>query len=203
MNPVDRKPFVLSYKSDEIGKLFRGILFKYQFNYCDFHSKLKGWCQKYGTGNYKNLAPTLGSIYFSDQDRLAHRAIDGVRSNKIRPVDYEKLRNLAAEKKFSAHKTLLKVKKFEHLSKQNKESHLLKQHKMVWQKEFIKLNSVRKRTQTDIDIHVRTNVTDTGICAQMYQEFEDYQSRLESDFAAFKTSTTEPVWNLRYNESKW
>lgn len=130
-------------------------------------------------------------------DRLAHRAIDGVRSNKIRPVDYEKLRNIAAEKKFSAHKTLLKVKKFEHLSKQNKENHLLKQHKLVWQKEFIKLNSLRKRAQADIDNHVRSNATDTGICAQIYQEFEDYQSQLESDFTTFRKLTTEPVWNLR------
>lgn len=111
-------------------------------------------------------------------------------------MDYEKLRNLAAEKKFSAHKTLLKVKKFEHLSKQNKENHLLKQHKMVWQKEFIRLNSLRKRTQADIDIHVRKN-SESGVCAQMYQEFEDYENTLESDFAQFKKATTEPVWNLR------
>ncbi|XP_060598040.1 coiled-coil domain-containing protein 148-like [Ruditapes philippinarum] len=151
---TDQKPFVLTYKSDEI-------------------------------------------------DRLAHRAIDGVRSNKIRPVDYEKLKNIAAEKKFSAHKTLLKVKKFEHLSKQNKENNLLKQHKMVWQKEFIKLNSLRKRTQADIDNHIRTNAGDTGICAQIYQEFEDNQSRLDSDFAAFKKSTTEPVWNLREDLQFW
>lgn len=142
--------------------------------------------------------------YKSDEiDRLAHRAIDGVRSNKIRPVDYEKLRNLAAEKKFSAHKTLLKVKKFEHLSKQNKENHLLKQHKMVWQKEFIKLNSVRKRTQAEIDNHIRSNAVDSGICAQMYQEFEDYQSRLESEFTTFKQATTEPVWNLREDLQYW
>ena len=129
-------------------------------------------------------------------DRLAHRAIEGVRSNKIRPVDYGKLRNLAAEKKFSAHKTLLKVKKFEHLSKQNKENHLLKQHKMVWQKEFIRLNSMRKRIQADIDIHVRENSQD-GPCAQMYSDFEDYETNLESDFTKFKQATTDPVWALR------
>jgi len=132
-------------------------------------------------------------------DRLRHRAIDGVRSNKIKPVDYDKLRNIAAEKKFSAHKTLLKVKKFEHLSKQNKENHLLKQHKLVWQKEFIRLNSMRKRIQADIDLHVREN-SETGICAQIYREFEDYQNKLETDFNKFKTATTEPVWNLRLED---
>ncbi|KAL4222229.1 hypothetical protein ACF0H5_018266 [Mactra antiquata] len=154
MSNLGQKPFVLTYKSDEI-------------------------------------------------DRLAHRAIEGVRSNKIKPVDYEKLRNLAAEKKFSAHKTLLKVKKFEHLSKQNKENHLLKQHKMVWQKEFIKLNSLRKRTQADIDHHVRANANDTGICAQIYEEFEDYQSRLETDFQNFRKATSDPVWELREDLQFW
>ncbi|XP_052247226.1 coiled-coil domain-containing protein 148-like isoform X2 [Dreissena polymorpha] len=141
--------------------------------------------------------------YKSDEiDKLAHRAIDGVRSNKIKPVDYEKLRNLAAEKKFSAHKTLLKVKKFEHLSKQNKENHLLKQHKLVWQKEFIRLNCMRKRIQSDIENHIRDN-SETGICSQMYQEFEDYQTGLENDFAQFKKATTEPVWNLREDLQFW
>lgn len=119
-----------------------------------------------------------------------------MRSNKIKPVDYDKLRNLAAEKKFSAHKSLLKVKKFEHLSKQNKENNLLKQHKMVWQKEFIRLNSLRKRYQADIDIHFRKN-TESGPCAQIYQEMEDYENSLEHDFMDFKKATTEPVWNLR------
>ncbi|WAQ93919.1 CC148-like protein [Mya arenaria] len=128
--------------------------------------------------------------------------IDGVRSNKIKPVDYEKLRNIAAEKKFSAHKTLLKVKKFEHLSKQNKENHLLKQHKLVWQKEFIRLNSMRKRIQSDIEQHNRGN-SDTGICAHIYQEFEDYQNSLETDFNQFKKATTEPVWNLREDLQYW
>lgn len=68
---------------------------------------------------------------------------------------------------------------------------------MVWQKEFIKLNSLRKRTQADIENHIRTNSSDTGICAQMYEEFEDYQNKLESDFRNFRKATTEPVWTLR------
>jgi hypothetical protein len=58
-------------------------------------------------------------------------------------VDYDKLRLLAAEKKFAAHKSLLKVKKIEQLSKQSKESNLLKQLKLVWNKELIRLNNLR------------------------------------------------------------
>ena len=94
-------------------------------------------------------------FFFFFSDKLTLRAVEGVRSNKIRPVDYDRLRNLAAEKKFSGHKTLLKVKKLEHLSKQNKENNLLKQHKLVWQKEFLRLSNVRKKLQAEIDAHIR------------------------------------------------
>jgi len=69
---------------------------------------------------------------------------------------------------------------------------------MVWQKEFIRLNSVRKRNQADIDIHVRKNTAaEAGACGQMFQEFEDYENKLDTDFTEFKKATTEPVWNLR------
>jgi hypothetical protein len=53
--------------------------------------------------------------------KLINKAVNGIRSNKYKPVDYDKLRLLAAEKKFAAHKSLLKVKKIEQLSKQSKD----------------------------------------------------------------------------------
>lgn len=152
----------------------------------------------------QNQKPFVLTSYKSDEiDKLTLRAVEGVRSNKIRPVDYDKLRNLAAEKKFSGHKTLLKVKKLEHLSKQNKENNLLKQHKLVWQKEFLRLNNVRKKLQAEIDAHIRNNSIEGGICSQIYEDFEDYQASLESDFSKFKQATTEPVWNLREDLQFW
>ncbi|KAJ8314064.1 hypothetical protein KUTeg_008625 [Tegillarca granosa] len=95
-----------------------------------------------------------------ETDKLALRATNGIRSNKYKPVDYDKLKALAAEKKFSSHKTLLKVKKIEQMSKQSKENTLLKQHKLIWQKEFIRLNNMRKRLQGEVDLHRRENVND-------------------------------------------
>ncbi|KAL3832074.1 hypothetical protein ACJMK2_023752 [Sinanodonta woodiana] len=142
--------------------------------------------------------------YVSDEiDRLASRALNGVRSNKIKPVDYEKLKAIATEKKFSSHTSLLKVKKFEQLSKQNKENHLLKQHKLMWQKEFLKLNSLRKKIQNEVDVHIRQNAAEGSVCAQIYQDFEDYKAMLESDFEKFKEATTEPLWNLREDLQFW
>lgn len=104
---------------------------------------------------------------------------------------------MAAEKKFSSHKTLLKVKKIEQLSKQSKENTLLKQHKLIWQKEFIRLNNLRKRLQGEVDLHRRENVNDGGLCSNMYQEFENFEMSLDTDFSSFKEKTVEPVWNLR------
>ena len=105
---------------------------------------------------------------------------------------------MAAEKKFAAHKTLLKVKKIEQLSKQSKENTLIKQHKLVWNKEFIKLNNARKRANTDVDLHRKENAGDGSGCSRMYQHFDDYEEELDTEFGKFKINTTEPVWNLRY-----
>ncbi|XP_060080492.1 coiled-coil domain-containing protein 148-like [Ylistrum balloti] len=142
--------------------------------------------------------------YTSDEnDRIVMRINNGVRSNKYKDVDYDKLRLLAAEKKFSAHKSLLKVKKIEQMSKQTKENNLMKQHKLVWQKEFIRLSSLRKRLQGEIERHRREHVTEAGPCNSMYQDFEDYESHLDQEFGKFKTQTAEPVWELREDLQFW
>ncbi|XP_033762065.1 coiled-coil domain-containing protein 148-like [Pecten maximus] len=142
--------------------------------------------------------------YTSDEtDRIVMRINNGVRSNKYKDVDYDKLKLLAAEKKFSAHKSLLKVKKIEQMSKQTKENNLNKQHKLVWQKEFIRLSSLRKRLQGEIERHRREHVTEMGSCTNMFQDFEDYESQLDQEFGKFKTQTAEPVWELREDLQFW
>ena len=130
-------------------------------------------------------------------DKLIQKAVNGVRSNKYKPVDYDKLRLLAAEKKFSAHKSLLKVKKIEQLSKQSKENNLIKQHKLVWNKELLRLNNLRKRLQSDVDLHRGVNLTQGNPCCSLFEDFEDFEASLDVEFSKFKSSTTEPVWNLR------
>ena len=122
---------------------------------------------------------------------------DGVGSNKYNNVDYTKLKMKMAEKKFSGHKTLLKVQKLEEISKQNKQNNINKQHRIIWQKEFLHLNQLRKKVQVDLDAHIRENI-DTPLCHQMYQDFEYHKAGLESDFEKFRLDTAVPVWNLRY-----
>lgn len=138
-----------------------------------------------------------------DTDKLVQKAINGVRSNKYKAVDYDKLRLLAAEKKFAAQKSLLKVKKIEQLSKQSKENNLVKQHKLVWNKELIRLNNLRKRLQSDVDLHRGVNLTQGNPCCSLFEDFEDFEASLDVEFSKFKTSTTEPVWNLREDLQYW
>ncbi|XP_076094277.1 coiled-coil domain-containing protein 148-like [Mytilus galloprovincialis] len=151
----------------------------------------------------KQVDPFVMQYTSHDTDTLVNKATNGVRSNKYKAVDYDKLRLLAAEKKFSAHKSLLKVKKIEQLSKQTKENTLLKQHKLVWNKELIRLNNLRKRLQSDIDVHRGINLTQGNPCCSLFEDFEDFEASLDIEFAKFKASTTQPVWNLREDLQYW
>ncbi|XP_067649359.1 coiled-coil domain-containing protein 148-like [Haliotis asinina] len=138
-----------------------------------------------------------------EMDRLVRRMSDGVRSNMYdHNVDYNKLKAMAMEKRFSGHKTLMKVQKIEQLSKQTKENHLLKQQRLVWQKEFIHLNHLRKKQGAEIDLHIQENCI-IAACRQLYQDAEYYQAGLDKDLEKFKLDTVEPVWNLRDDLTYW
>lgn len=77
--------------------------------------------------------------------QLVHRMTEGLSSNKYKPVDYNRLKALTSEKKFASIKTSMKVKKIEEISKANKESSILKQHRLIWQKEFLHLQHLRRK----------------------------------------------------------
>ena len=83
-------------------------------------------------------------------DSLMQRMIDGLGSNKYKPVDYARLKALASEKKFASLKTSMKLKKIEQISQANKESSILKQHQLVWQKEFVRLQHLRRKVSQTV-----------------------------------------------------
>ncbi|KAK6165796.1 hypothetical protein SNE40_022641 [Patella caerulea] len=149
----------------------------------------------------RDLRSFVTNYRSAEIDKLARRATDGLGSNKYKDVDYYKLNNLSSAKRFTSHKFSMKLEKIEKLCKRNKENNLIKQHKLLWQKEFLKLNHARKKIQAEIDEHMRDNRT--GICAQVYKEFEYYNHRLEHDFESFKKQTAEPLWNLREDLEYW
>ena len=52
---------------------------------------------------------------------------------------------MVSEKRFGSIKTSMKVAKIEKKSQQHKENTILKQHQLVWQKEFLRLQHLRKK----------------------------------------------------------
>ncbi|KAK7508485.1 hypothetical protein BaRGS_00000051 [Batillaria attramentaria] len=142
------------------------------------------------------------STYTGDTDHLVQRMVEGLGSNKYKPVDYGRLRALASEKKFAAIKTSMKVSKIEQISQANKESSLLKQHQLVWQKEFLRLQHIRRKVQAEVESHIRQNSC-SDICCHIYNDFEYNEAGLASAFDAFKTDTADPVWNLRDDLRYW
>lgn len=142
------------------------------------------------------------STHTGDTDHLVQRMVEGLGSNKYKPVDYGRLRALASEKKFAAIKTSMKVNKIEQISQANKESSLMKQHQLIWQKEFLRLQHIRRKVQTEVESHVRQNSC-ADLCSQIYNDFEYHEAGLDSAFDAFKSDTADPVWNLRDDLRYW
>lgn len=133
---------------------------------------------------------------------LVQRITDGLGSNKYKPVDYDKLKAMVSEKRFGSIKTSMKVAKIEKKSQQHKENSILKQHQLVWQKEFLRLQHLRKKADADIENHMRNN-RDSDICSQIYKDFDYCEAGLSADFDAFKKATADPVWNLRDDLRYW
>ena len=77
-----------------------------------------------------------------------------------------------------------------------KEQNLIKQHKMVWKKELLRLEANRKRLEAEVAMLFHDNSGDPHT-DQIFLEFEEYEYGLEGDFKNFKANTTDPVWTLR------
>ncbi|XP_013383818.1 coiled-coil domain-containing protein 148 [Lingula anatina] len=138
-----------------------------------------------------------------EEDKYVRRFTEGFKTTTYRAMDYEQLKTLATVKKMAAHKSLLKIKKIQQASKEHKDQNLIKQHKLAWQKEFIRLNNARKRLQVEMEAFIRQNAEDGAVCSHSFQDFEDYESSIVNDFSHFKTDTVEPVWNLREDLKYW
>uniref|UniRef100_A0A0B6ZYT2 Uncharacterized protein n=1 Tax=Arion vulgaris TaxID=1028688 RepID=A0A0B6ZYT2_9EUPU len=135
-------------------------------------------------------------------DSLPQHMLPGLRGNKYRAVDYARLHAELREKRFGSIKTSMKLAKIEKKSQQHKENSLVKQHQLLWQKEFLRLLHLRKKTETGIESHIRKN-RDSGTCDEIYKDFYYCHTRLSADFDGFKKATTGPVWNLRDDLRYW
>jgi len=133
---------------------------------------------------------------------LVTRMTNGLGSNKYKQVDYNKLRATVSEKRYGSIKNGMKVAKIEQMSHQHKENTILKQHQLIWQKEFIRQQHLRKKIQGEVDDHFRAN-RNSDICGQIYSELDYIDASQSEDFNAFKKATADPVWNLRDDLRYW
>ncbi|XP_074659344.1 coiled-coil domain-containing protein 148-like isoform X1 [Tubulanus polymorphus] len=116
----------------------------------------------------------------------------GLHCRKYKPVDYEKLKKNAAEKKLAASKSYLKVKKISQFSRESKEQSFIKQHKLLWQKEFIRLRNLRDRYQADCN-----NFLLDCSGGEILYELQTHQTLLESNLIDFQRASVKQIQSLR------
>ncbi len=69
---------------------------------------------------------------------------------KIQPVNYDLLKNFIAKRKNSAVKSLEKVKRFEDFSREKKEQLFIKNHLIIWLKEWYSLLILLSQAEADM-----------------------------------------------------
>ncbi|KAK0049028.1 coiled-coil domain-containing protein 148 [Biomphalaria pfeifferi] len=142
------------------------------------------------------------SLKYVASDGLVHRMLDGLGSNKYHAVDYNSMRAAISQKRFASIKASMKLNEIEKSSQQHKENSILKQHQLVWQKEFIRLQHLRKKAEMTVESHMRTNFS-SDMCGPLYKEIDYFDGSLEADFEGFKKNTVEPVWMMRDDLKYW
>jgi len=131
------------------------------------------------------------------------RLTDGHASKYYKPIDYEKLQALTKVKRAAGDRSLQKIEKITEARKISKEQNLLQQHKSCWFKEQIRLNSLMKKLQTEIESLRPGSPLDYTNLKEFYQDLEVYEGILNEEIAEFKKCTIDPVWDLREDLQYW
>ena len=132
-----------------------------------------------------------------------NRFIEGQGSNRFRPADYDKLQAIAQLRKATGNVTFQKVEKLTKASKEKKEQHLLQQHKACWSKEKVRLHSLQRKLQSDIDALRSGSPLGFYSVKEFYQDLEIYDEILREDTQEFKKNTIQPLWDLREDLQFW
>jgi uncharacterized protein (DUF342 family) len=124
-------------------------------------------------------------------ERLVHRVREGVAVTRYKQLDYNKLQQTIAEKKSSGQVALAKLKKIEAAARHRKEESSIKHHLPVWNREMIKLGSIRRQLEAELEAMKKEN-------SVLYKELISYNSAIDEDFEEFRKNTTDSIWQLRY-----
>lgn len=139
---------------------------------------------------------------FSDSS-LVNRFIEGQGSNRYRPTDYDKLQAIAQLKKAAGNKTFHKIEKITKASKEKKEQNLMQQHKACWSKEKLRLHSLQRKLQSDIDALRPGSPLDYTSIKEFFQDLEINEEILNEDTQEFKKNTIQPLWDLKEDLQFW
>lgn len=129
---------------------------------------------------------------------MVQRAKHGIACTSFKPIDYDQINSVIAEKKFTSQESLLKLKRIETAARHRKDENSLKQHLNIWNRELVRLSGMRQQLETDMKSYEEDAIFgDSAELQQFYQEIKLYRESLNGGFNEFKTSTNDPVWQLR------
>ena len=134
---------------------------------------------------------------------LVNRFVEGQGSNRYRPADYDKLQAIAQLRKAAGNKTFQKIEKITKASKAKKVQGLLQQHKACWTKERIRLHSLQRKLQSDIDALRPGSPLDSSSVKEFFQDLKIYEEIISEDFQEFNKNTVQPLWDLREDLQFW
>lgn len=132
-----------------------------------------------------------------------NRFIEGQGSNRYRSADYDKLQAIAQLRKAAGKETIQKVEKITKASKEKKEQSLLQQHKACWSKEKIRLHSLQRKLQSEIEALRPGSPLDYSSIKEFFKDLETYEEILSEDTRKFKENTIQPLWDLREDLQFW
>ncbi|XP_029936132.1 coiled-coil domain-containing protein 148 [Myripristis murdjan] len=131
-----------------------------------------------------------------DIEKLTLRIKDGVGSSKYKSAEYERLQAIVEAKRQESDLIGQKVQRTLCVAKATKESAILRQHRQVWSREYLRLAKAEEKSKTDLHDFIRqmrpNSRTDTAIFS-----LQDYDLFLEREREAFRLATVEPVHQLR------
>ena len=130
---------------------------------------------------------------------MVRRALQGVSCGNYKQVDYDEIKNVIAEKKFTGQESLVKLKKIEVDARHRRDSNLLKQHQNIWNRELTRLSALRQQIEADIDSLANGTLFEDSdnLLQELYEKLWIDCDKLDNEFAKFKESTVNPVWQLR------
>lgn len=145
---------------------------------------------------------SLWIVKFPDSS-LVSRLTDGHGSNRYKPVDYGKLQAFTQIKRAAGERTLHKIEKITEQRKVTKEHNLLQQHKSCWFKEQIRLNSLLKKFQSEIDGLRPDSPLDSSTLKSFFKDLEIYEDILNEEIQEFKKCTIDPIKDLQEDLQFW